>query len=258
MRLEIDVVMDYQLAGAEPVLLTVEAANLTGQVIHSSSLEILNATLRHFAGEDGRGQRVWAHVVTDRLNLRYVASVEVLRPDIALESLDQTALHDLPGAVFTYLRPSRFCPSDMFLPYAAKTFGHLSGGRKVAAIRDWVAGAITYAPGSSSATTCANDTFLSREGVCRDFAHLVCTLARACHIPARYTSGYSAQVSPPDFHAVAEVWLEGAWHVVDATGMSTAASLVVIGSGRDASDVAFMETLGPAYPIYQNLIIRNV
>lgn len=257
MRLDIDVAIDYQLSSAEPVLLTVEATDMAGQTVRSSSVDILNATLTRVPGEDGVGERIWANVSTDRLTMRYIASVEISRPDVVLDTLNATPLQEVPSEIYGYLRPSRFCPSDILVPYAAKTFGHLEGGDKIAAIRDWVAGRIAYIPGSSNATTCASDTFLSREGVCRDFAHLVCAFARACHIPARYTSGYGAGVNPPDFHAVAEVWLDGGWHIVDATGMSKASTLVVIASGRDASDVAFMETQGPAYPLNHSLIIQN-
>ncbi len=258
MRLNIDTVMDYQLEGPSPVLLAVEVAAIPGQDIRHSMLEILNATHRHEPGEASVGQRIWANVASDRLNLRYVADVEITRADIPLETLAQSRWQDLPGDVLSYLRPSRFCPSDQFMPFVAKRFGHLDAGAKVAAIRDWVAASITYVPGSSDAATCANDTFLSREGVCRDFAHLACTLLRAAQIPARYTSGYGPNVTPPDFHAVAEVWLSDAWHIVDPTGMCTASDLAVIATGRDASDVAFMETQAPAQPYYQNLIIRKM
>ncbi|TVP71966.1 MAG: transglutaminase family protein [Rhodobacteraceae bacterium] len=257
MRMNIDVVMDYQLDGPGPVLLAIEAAAIPGQRIENSMLEILNATHRHVPGEAGLGRRIWANVINDRLNLRYVADVEITRDEIPLQTLAQCDWQDLPSDVLSYLRPSRFCPSDQFMPFVAKSFGHLDAGAKVAAIRDWVAEAVTYVSGSSDAATCANDTFVSREGVCRDFAHLVCTLVRAAQIPARYTSGYGPGVTPPDFHAVAEVWLDGAWHVVDATGMSTSADLAIIGTGRDASDVAFMETQSPANPTYQNLIITR-
>ena len=249
MRVEIEVAMDYQLSSPETVLLTLEAAPLDRQIIQQEQLDIRNATLQRMRSGTGQGQRVWACVPCDRLVLHYTARVELHRPETPLTSLRATPIQDLPPEILTYLRPSRFCPSDLFEPFAAKRFGQLEGGEKIAAIRDWVAAAITYMPGSSVATTCANDTFLSRQGVCRDFAHLVCTLARAAQIPARYTAGYSPNVTPPDFHAVAEVWLDGAWHVVDPTGMSSAANLVVIGSGRDACDMAFMETKGPAYPI---------
>jgi transglutaminase-like putative cysteine protease len=257
MRINIDLNMDYQLTGDEAVLLTIEASQTEEQSVIESSLEIESASLYRIGGEGGLGQRVWAHVAGDRLKLRYRAKAYVSRSIVQLESLAASPMHTLPSEVLTYLRASRFCPSDLFTTFVAQQFGHLVAGAKITAIKDWVAAEIAYVPGSSNAETTAIDTFVVREGVCRDFAHLVCTLARASNIPARYTSVYGVDVSPPDFHAVAQVWLEGAWYFVDATGMSTADGLVVIGAGRDAGDVAFMETQKWAYPISQTVWVSR-
>jgi transglutaminase-like putative cysteine protease len=72
-------------------------------------------------------------------------------------------------------------------------------------------------------------------------------------VPARYCSVYAPGVDPPDFHAVAEVFLAdpttpggGAWHIVDATKMADPADTVKIGVGRDAADVSFMTVFGEA------------
>jgi transglutaminase-like putative cysteine protease len=241
MQIEIDVAMEYRLGGQGGVLLTLQAARLPGQVIRSETLLIQNASQTVMPGEGGIGQRVWAQIGGDHLSLRYKVSADVTRTGVGLAGLARSALHDLPPEVLTYLRPSRFCPSDLFTDFVDQQFGHLTGGAKVATIGHWVRTEIGYVPGSSNAETTAIDTFSSRAGVCRDFAHLVCSLARAANIPARYTSVYGLDVQPPDFHAVAEVWLGGAWHIVDATGMATAETVVIIGAGRDASDVAFME-----------------
>ena len=51
--------------------------------------------------------------------------------------------------------------------------------------------------------------------------------------------------------AVAQVWLSGAWHFVDATGMCRANSLALIAVGRDACEVAFMETASEARMLRQ-------
>lgn len=249
MRLTIDVTLDYALGQDDPALLAITAAQADGQQELESDLRIADATLRWIDGEGNLGRRVWATTPGGRLKLTYHALVEVTRPDTPLHGLAASHWHALPGEVFTFVRPSRFCPSDLLVPFAAAAFGHLEGGAKIAAIRDWTAASLAYVPGSSNAATTAIDTFVSRQGVCRDYAHLVCSLARAANIPARYTTGYSAGVTPPDFHAVAEVWLNDAWHVVDATGMSTASGLAIIGCGRDAGDVAFMETETWATPI---------
>lgn len=257
MRIDIDVTMDYQLCGKDLVQLTIEAAQLEGQAILEAALDIDGATVSRISGEGGVGQRVWAHVSNDRLTLRYRAKVDVMRSTVALETLAATPLYALPGDVTTYLRASRFCQSDVFIGFATQKFGHLAGGAKVAAIRNWVAAELTYVPGSSNGSTTARDTFVAREGVCRDYAHMVCCLARAANIPARYASVYGPEVNPSDFHAVAQVWLEGAWHLVDATGMSEAETTVLIGTGRDAGDVAFMETEKWAQLINQRICVTQ-
>jgi transglutaminase-like putative cysteine protease len=257
MLIEIDTVMDYQLCGDETVLLTLEAAATEGQTLLETSLEVENATLHRIDGESRVGGRVWAAVTTDRLKLRYRAKVDVTRSPAVLQDLGATRLCDLPGEVLSYLRPSRHAESDLFSEFVGLQFGHLNGGAKIDAIRQWVAAEIYYAPGSSNAATTAVNTFATRAGVCRDFTHLLCALARAANIPARYTSVYGADVYPPDFHAVAQVWLDGAWHLIDATGMSSPDTLVVIGVGRDAADVSFMETSYFVQPISQNIIVTR-
>ncbi len=258
MRIEINVNMLYNLSADPMVLLTLEAARAAGQVVVQDRLSVEFATLNRIAGEGGVGQRVWACVTTEQLQLTYTATVDVAEDDRPLESYAPTALHDLPGEVITYLRPSRFCQSDQFLAFAQQKFQSLEGGQKVAAIRDWVAQELRYVPGTSHAETTVVDTFIAREGVCRDFAHMVCALARAAQIPARYASVYGPGVNPPDFHAVAQVWLEGAWHMVDATGMSRSGELVLIAVGRDAHDIAFMETQSPAYLVNQQVQVSRV
>jgi transglutaminase-like putative cysteine protease len=44
-----------------------------------------------------------------------------------------------------------------------------------------------------------------------------------------------------DFHAVAEAFVQGAWHVVDATCLAPRQSMVRIATGRDAADTAFLD-----------------
>lgn len=242
MKTMIDLRMEYAVADADPALLAITAAQTEGQTVLSSEIDALDTDLRWITGETGVGERVWAHVRTGRLSLHYRATVEITRPVVPLQTLRATSWDALPSEVLTYVRPSRYCPSDLFVAFVATEFAHLEGGAKIAAMAAWTGGALTYVPGSSTATTTAVDTFVTRQGVCRDYAHLLCSLARAANIPARYTTGYGPDVHPQDFHAVAEVWLDGNWHIVDPTEMSTAENLAIIGVGRDAGDVAFMET----------------
>ena len=84
------------------------------------------------------------------------------------------------------------------------------------------------------------------------------TLARAAAIPARFASVYAPYVTPQDFHAVAEVFLDGTWHLVDATGMAAPNQIVRIGVGMDAAEVPFLSSFGPAYMRVQTVDVQVV
>ena len=57
----------------------------------------------------------------------------------------------------------------------------------------------------------------------------------AVKVPARLVSVYAPGLSPMDFHAAAEAFVEGQWRVVDATLLAPRQSLVRIATGRDAA-----------------------
>ncbi|MDM4763434.1 transglutaminase family protein [Galbitalea sp. SE-J8] len=139
-----------------------------------------------------------------------------------------------------FTRPSRYCESDALAPTARGEFGGLRGRPLVDAVVQWVSERLTYVPGSSLPTDGASRTLLGRQGVCRDYAHLTIALLRAMDLPARMVAVYAPGLSPMDFHAVVEVYVEGAWHVVDATHLAPRQSLVRISTGRDAADTAFL------------------
>ena len=154
-----------------------------------------------------------------------------------------------PGDRWEALRPSRYCPSDRLQGWAIGEFGVSAlddeeAGRHVQAVRDWVHARTAYVSGSSGPLDDAVDTLLSSQGVCRDFAHLVATAARALELPARLVSVWAPGLSPMDFHAVVEVLVGGDWRVVDATGLAPRHHLARIATGRDAADTAFAEVLG--------------
>ncbi len=258
MLIDIDVDMQYQLSGDDQILLTILPAATSEQSVQQVRLDIENASHRQMGTQGDAGQRIWAFVTGSAFNLRYQARVNVTRAPRDLASLAVVPMHSLPDEVLTYLRPSRFCQSDLFTSFVGQEFSHLENGAKLVAILNWVGAEIAYVSGSSDAGTTAIDTFVTRQGVCRDFAHLFCSLARAAGIPARYTSVYGVGVTPPDFHAVAQVWLDDGWHIVDPTGMTTPDAQVVIATGRDAADVAFMESSQPAQPINQVIQVTQV
>lgn len=258
MQIALNVDLNYTIGPSRLVLLAVEAARCPGQTVIADQLDVEAASVHRIAGESGVGTRTWLHLEDQDFRLRYEAKVKVTRDTPPLEDLTADPAHALPAEAFTYLRPSRFCQSDEFVSFVTNRFGPLEGGAKIAAIRDWVAHEVRYLEATSNAQTTVLDTFARREGVCRDFAHIVCALSRAAGIPARYASVYGPGVNPPDFHAVAQVWLEGDWHFVDATGMCTASEMVLIGVGRDAFDAPFMETEDEAALVSQSVSAQQI
>jgi transglutaminase-like putative cysteine protease len=143
------------------------------------------------------------------------------------------------------LRPSRFCPSDRLIDYGTSRLPGPDTAplRRVQAITEYVSEHLEYVVGSTGPIDDAVDVLLAGRGVCRDYAHLVVTLARAQGMASRFVSVYAPGLSPMDFHAVAEIEIEGTWHVVDATRLAPRESLVRISTGRDAADTAFATTL---------------
>jgi len=150
-----------------------------------------------------------------------------------------------------YVRPSRYAESDRLLPTPYAEFEGLQEADLVHAVRNWVNGELRYISGSSRGTDGAVETLLSRRGVCRDFAHLAIALLRSKDIPARLAAVYAPGLNPMDFHAVAEAYVQGAWHVIDPTGLAPRESMLRITAGRDSSDTAFLSTVGGSLVLNQ-------
>jgi transglutaminase-like putative cysteine protease len=251
----IDVHLQYRLSRPTDLLLQIEAADSANQTLLETHLDLSEVEhMARVAADEGVGERIWLRADGD-FRCDYSARVALEREAVELNALAAVPPQLLPGETVRYLMPSRYCPSDEFQTFAAAEFGHLSGGSQVAAIRDWINGAFEYVPGVSNAQTTALDSFVQRQGICRDFAHVMVTLARAATIPARFVSCYAPGVTPPDFHAVAEVFLDGAWHLVDPTGMAPPDTIARIGVGADAADVAFLNVFGQADFVRQNVSI---
>lgn len=245
-RLKIDVELDYLVPEPADVLLQVEVAATPEQRIEAEVLTVWADTpIRAVPGEDAIGQRCWVRA-EGQLRARYAATVAVTRAPVVLDRLGATPPRGVPGALTGYLLPSRYCQSDRLEGFVQRRFDGLAGGALAAALAHWVAGELDYRSDGSTGQTTALDTFASRAGVCRDYAHLLVALTRAGGIPARCVSAYAPGVDPPDFHAVGELWLDGAWHLVDATRMAHAEELAVVAVGRDATDIAFMTIWGRA------------
>lgn len=243
MRIGIKVELNYRLLTPGPAILAVEAAGAFGQEISNATIDF--GPVEHLArvpGEEGIGEKIIIRAAED-LRCSYSADVVVTRPRPVFDRMSAMEVDEMSGDALRYLLPSRYCQAERFVAFADQRFGDKAGGAKVLAIRDWIEQRLDYVPGVSDSATTAADTFLERRGVCRDYAHLMIALCRAAQIPARIASVFAPRVEPPDFHAVAEVYLDGTWHLIDPTGMAAADEMALIAVGRDAVDVAFLTTM---------------
>ncbi|KKC27905.1 transglutaminase-like domain-containing protein [Sphingomonas sp. SRS2] len=258
MRLKIDTSLRYRMAEPVDVLLTIEVAQLPDQALVSDLLTVDGVgPMRAIDGEDGIGRRTWMHA-SGEFVARYEAVVDVDRRTTSIDELTITPRRELPPEVIPYLWPSRYCEADRFEAFVEREFPGDNHGAKIMAMSRWIHEHLDYCSGSSDASTTAVDVFVSRQGVCRDFAHLLASFARAAGVPARLVSAYAWQLDPPDFHAVVEVWLAGDWYLVDPTELAPLDGLVRIAVGRDATDIAFMTVFGTAEMVEQAISVSRI
>ncbi len=242
MKLQISVDMQYAVEAPTDIILQIEVPSFADQRVVHETMNISDTLhAAKVSTEEGVGHRRLLKVDRDFL-CSYTTHVEVDRPALDISQLPAVPPHMLPSDAIRYLMPSRYCPSDELQNFVAAEFGSSQGGARIAQMRDWVFDRFMYVPGSSNAQTTALDTFVQRQGVCRDYTHVMIALARASAIPARFASVYAPYVRPQDFHAVAEIYLDGTWHLVDATGMAAANQIARIGVGMDAAEVSFLSS----------------
>lgn len=173
--------------------------------------------------------------------------------DAVVSSAEQHAVQALPEETLVFLLGSRYCETDRLSEVAWKLFGSAPlGWARVQAICDFVHAHIQFGYEHASSTKTAWEVFNEPRGVCRDFAHLAVAFCRALNIPARYCTGYLADIgvppphAPMDFAAWFEVYLGGAWHTFDPRNNVPRRGRILIARGRDASDVAIATTFGPS------------
>ncbi len=174
------------------------------------------------------------------------------RPDPSVLDLPQHEVADLPDEVLVYLLGSRYCDTDRLSDVAWARFGPVpAGGARVQSILDYAHGRVEFGYHHASPSRTAYGAHEDQRGVCRDFAHLAVTLCRCMNIPARYVTGYLGDIGVPavpdpmDFSAWFEVYLGGAWRTCDARHNRPRIGRILMGHGRDATDVAISTTFGP-------------
>jgi transglutaminase-like putative cysteine protease len=175
-------------------------------------------------------------------------------PEPVVPTALQHKVEDLPAETIVYLLGSRYCETDRLTDIAWQLFGNTPPGwARVQAICDYVHNHITFGYQYARPTKTAREAFDERNGVCRDFAHLAVTFCRCMNIPARYCTGYLGDIgippvdAPMDFAGWFEAYLGGRWYTFDPRNNNNMPRIgrILIGQGRDASDVPIAHTFGP-------------
>jgi transglutaminase-like putative cysteine protease len=173
-------------------------------------------------------------------------------PDVVAPSAPQHPVEDLPAETIVYLLGSRYCETDRLSDVAWQLFAQTAPGwARVQAICDYVHGHITFGYQHARSTKTAWEAYAEGNGVCRDYAHLAVTFCRCMNIPARYCTGYLGDIGMPppygpmDFAGWFEAYLGGRWYTFDPRNNMPRIGRILIGQGRDASDVPIAHTFGP-------------
>ncbi len=248
MEISVGARLRYSMAQPTWFIFQIEAAKADSQIVLHERLQLppnaAGTSYEVYCDPVTMTRKVRALLGPGPVEVTYDATVDIDASGFDPLHVREFDFANLPMAYLDYITPSRYCPSDTFTDFAHDTFGACPRGhQRVTAIADWVYEHIRYQSGSTGPWSNAADVFQSRQGVCRDFAHLGISLCRALGIPARYASVYADGLKPQDFHAVFQAFLDGPkggeWFSFDATRMSSVDSLVRIAAGQDAADVAF-------------------
>ncbi|HEX5863987.1 MAG TPA: transglutaminase family protein [Casimicrobiaceae bacterium] len=244
----IDCELEYDVLQETLFLFNIAVPSMPEQRVRGEMMTLQPpAQSDEFCDVTGVNRFLRVNVAPGRFSIRYLAAVDLDAPAIE-PGAGRTPLPELPADVIPYVLASRYCEAEALFALACGEFGNIAAGyAQVDAVCRWIRGNIAYRVGTSSPTTTARDVLENRAGICRDFAHLAIAFCRALNIPARFVTGYTRYEEPPqDFHAVFEAYLGGRWQLFDPTGLAPIDSIVRIGIGRDAADVAFATLFGTA------------
>jgi transglutaminase-like putative cysteine protease len=173
------------------------------------------------------------------------------QPDLIVPSAQQLPIDQLPDECLLYLMASRYCETDKLTDVAWSLFGHTDPGwNRVQTIIGFVHKHVKFGYQHAHAMKSALDVYEQGNGVCRDYAHLALTFCRCMGIPARYCTGYMGDIgiipdgSVMDFSGWFEVYLSGRWYTCDARHNKPRIGRILMGTGRDAADVALTTSFG--------------
>ena len=259
MTIRVGCSLSYEVTGSASLLLNVKPQPNRNHAVLFEALALGdNLTPERFT--DSHGNEV--------MRVRLARGTNFFRHDAIVAVSSKSDNHDLPVGVpqetgdlpldiLRYTMPSRYCDSDKLTNFAWEKFGHVEHGlARVTAISLWIHENIEYRYMSGRPDLSAWDILQRGYGVCRDFAHLAIALNRTFNVPARYVTGHLPDVGFPDpenhmdFHAYAEVYVNGHWFTTDARFHVPRIGRIKVSCGHDAVDGAFSTIYGGAMLTY--------
>ncbi|GLB53818.1 transglutaminase [Neptunitalea chrysea] len=106
----------------------------------------------------------------------------------------------------------------------------------------WIFDYVTFTTGVTTTETTLNTIIQNKKGVCQDFTHLMCAIARRNKVPARYVSGYLHQgngfFGDSQMHAWVELYIpKVGWVGFDCTNNLLANhNHIKVAHGKDYDD----------------------
>jgi transglutaminase-like putative cysteine protease len=250
-RYGFDVALDLKQPATILTMMDVHSDFRQG-VAEETELEVAPAiAAERFVDDSGNiVRRLSAPAGSVSLRLRGVFRADGRRDEV-YTTAEVVAAPDLPHDTLPFLRPSRYCETDLLADFAWANFGAIGGGwARVQAVCDFVHQRLRFSYPEARPTRTASEALAEGVGVCRDFTHLAVALCRCLNIPARYCNGYLGDIgvpadpAPMDFNAWFEAFLGDRWFTFDARHNQPRIGRILISRGRDAADIPMITTFG--------------
>ncbi len=236
-------------------MLRLEPQHTMDQRVLESNLEI-SAEHESRVFDDVFGNRttkVWIESPYDKLRVLSTSIVEVRRPETPSPrkrtTLPMVWMPWQRQMMMPFLLPAELPESQLReLSGFAMSFADRQDYDVAETLRDInesIRRDFAYVQGSTNIETTPFEVYVSRRGVCQDFANLFICLARLLGVPARYRVGYihtgtdyDNQLQSEASHAWAEVYLPWVgWRGYDPTnGCLASLDHVCVASGRNYRD----------------------
>jgi transglutaminase-like putative cysteine protease len=208
------------------------------------TIEPMATPLRHVDAFGNTVESFSISIPHSRLRVRTHSSVEVIAPVPADEGPDWATLDKLrtEGPWFELTLPSRYVDPKVDGATARGLRKHPTPGAAVRALAAQIKERFKYDLAATYVGRTVRALLAEGRGVCQDYSHYFCSVARAAGIPAQYVSGYLAtedHTSTAASHAWVEVvWPSGGVLELDPTnGEEHRERRIRVAVGRDYDDV---------------------